>query len=1702
MEISKNINLRNQDLIEEKKTFKLKTYKYFHTMLDMLKESSFITLYIFHFIELIQLISFAFSSPHELSWNIEQKKFKILSLCLSGFRLTSLFYFSPLRVYRVILYTIFILIVALFMFLIIQILLRKEESKIFVKFISFTQIIILPLKTLFVIPILELFLIAFKCESETDYIRIINWGDYKCWTSFHMFDIILGSIGVIVFLVFILFLNYYYFYPFLSWESTIRLNSTVDQILIMIKFIFIVQYIFIKNEYEYTSISISLFLSLYLIYYQLKDPIYNCKHLELFLNIRNVILFWTYFILLIAKISSKSNAIKNNIFLMLFTYPLIIYGYIMFFKENEDKKNLYGNNIQYNNANSFLTNIKILVKLINSFIKEHSTNINFIDKIGNKDILILKGIIDLHVSSCIREDCPLTKFIKNEGNFNVQKQSLLSYMTYIFNKGLRAFPYDVLIRMYYIQFNFDHKYNLNSINTTFEELKKLEKDNKTKFIIYCQENTIIKLKLNSETENEEQEQNEKLILEQNYQKMKKLISASTKLYAEFWGIFAAKIINNLNLQKLYKLGEKINTYLKELNNLWEKDLKNRKLDFENEPVAQLYSLFLKEILWDQKKSELVQKKINEEHNLHENNKPKDENKNNFLLNSIEVQDYIIFVKANEKGNCTIIQFSNSLSYIIGYQKQDILNKPFEILLPSIFKESYMKDIEAFIQISSTQKEIDNYNLKEKEDNFILIKNKMGYINPFFVKLSLCEDNDFSDSFLIRLKMETVDTKSMYAYYILAKTDFSVESISSSAINLGLSMDLLKKYVVKLNVLIRTFHDKNLNLFEKFKEFENNEKKITWVYPDIIYPKNDNEKRKEKNIQDLIKESEKNKFLLQIIELKTQINNIKGFIFKIYEAKKPKKEKSDSIIKLIPSLKNQVIFDLLNLKYIRTVIVKKKSGFKNLREEDDEENKNLIQNRNMKSYKSVQKKNIKKNNDKEISEDSSEEEVIENKITKEKILELQAKDSSGIKYFINSLSFYGKEISLVKHRPNRELYPTGKAQEPLIKISLNSFSKRISQRIRANPSIFKKAENLIKNGNNSEEKNDKINYDQNNIVNQETKKASAKNEDLEEINKDLFGDNSLSLKNIVNINSLTRIKILDFIIYIVTILLTIIEFIFSNQFYNDQRNRYKYYKYSYDLLNGVVYVKYFLMEGILTVNSENYLLARNSKTAYINDIKKEISNYHVQFSNIFSRFSSPDVTLSKKYKEYSTKIKIEMKTWNNGVEKIEYQPLPSAQTKMLNALVYICNSSPDKNVFTLDNKYIYELFLNLQSSHYITYETIIDLMADDLKETSKSIKVKSIIIFVLSLVISMVFLYLIWILMVRIDNDREKPVNLFLTIKNKVIEDLKNSSENFSNKLLNKFFGVDENEEESKKNYTINVKPNDINITKFMALNEYKETNNKGNSFIFYYVQLIIFFVIFNFIMIFKYVDAGNYHYNVCDYIRIYNSSRFGEIYLVVRIDIMKQYLEDPSISIYGSDEFGNYIFFFYTFLTLSHQVSEIIKETSKTDSFLKKGYKSDFNSYFYHSFTKLIEINDKNLEEYTKYGFKSISLEIFEMLRFIFIKFFKDIQKYLFNRNTSALLNDNNFMYLDVTIKRFFRPWYLKLVELIDSYFYSYVDIRINSFLLLFIFMLIFISIFYWIIWKRNEEEFINKIEKSFDLINLIPEEIKTIIVNKLNEAN
>ena len=52
----------------------------------------------------------------------------------------------------------------------------------------------------------------------------------------------------------------------------------------------------------------------------------------------------------------------------------------------------------------------------------------------------------------------------------------------------------------------------------------------------------------------------------------------------------------------------------------------------------------------------------------------------------------------------------------------------------------------------------------------------------------------------------------------------------------------------------------------------------------------------------------------------------------------------------------------------------------------------------------------------------------------------------------------------------------------------------------------------------------------------------------------------------------------------------------------------------------------------------------------------------------------------------------------------------------------------------------------------------------------------------------------------------------------------------------------------------------------------------------------------------------------------------------------------------------------------------------------------------------------------------------------------------------------------------------------------------------LFIVVIMILILSYFILWKSYEESLSVSLDRSFDLIKLIPEEIKLIIVSKLNE--
>ena len=196
----------------------------------------------------------------------------------------------------------------------------------------------------------------------------------------------------------------------------------------------------------------------------------------------------------------------------------------------------------------------------------------------------------------------------------------------------------------------------------------------------------------------------------------------------------------------------------------------------------------------------------------------------------------------------------------------------------------------------------------------MAKNRMGEIYPLFECFSISNNNDYSDSFLIKSKLETKENKTEYAYYILTNTEFTIENISSSAINLGLTIDLLKKYYVKMDKLLRTDDDRSLNIFENCNEYEEEAKEITWVFPHIIYPKDNNKQPKEDEIEDLIERSPKKGYNLQIKEIKYNENESIGFAFKFTEKNFRKKKLKFKEESYIPKCnKNLITINFLFLK---------------------------------------------------------------------------------------------------------------------------------------------------------------------------------------------------------------------------------------------------------------------------------------------------------------------------------------------------------------------------------------------------------------------------------------------------------------------------------------------------------------------------------------------------------------------------------------------------------------------------------------------------------------------------------------------------------------------------------------------------------------------------------------------------------------------
>ena len=987
---------------------------------------------------------------------------------------------------------------------------------------------------------------------------------------------------------------------------------------------------------------------------------------------------------------------------------------------------------------------------------------------------------------------------------------------------------------------------------------------------------------------------------------------------------------------------------------------------------------------------------------------------------------------------------------------------------------------------------------------------MGYIFTLFASFTILDDNDYSDSFLVKTKLENKQSKSEYAYYVVTNTEFTIENISSSAINLRLFLDLLKKYVVKMDILVRTENDKNLNLYEKFNEYEEEAKEVTWVFPDIIYPKDNIQQKKDDEIEELIEKSHKKKFNLQIKPINFNGNENIGFIFKFTEISIKKNKKKINNINYIPKCnQNLIMFDLLNLRYFRTLLVENKSGLRNYRNPEYENEKINIENN-----KSELKKNTKKNKkslaieEEDDYSDNSDKNVV--LLTKQKILELQVHNYIEIKNFIFSLPLYGSDVILERFRPNGDKYSASKITESLIKIQISNFCKRIDEKFRIEQNKKRKKMKNIHEINNHIESPKSSNTD--NYLfsstassSQELPKRTSTLQN-EEMNKGLSSDSS-KLINIFKSNTIKYIQILINCSFIGTFVLILIEFMITYKHINKLKKKIDFLHNSYIILNDILYTKYFLTEGVLalTLNNINKIYPSVSSfgniSMYLTHITTQLALNRQEFTETYDSFSSNE--LCKEFKDYMENTKINIYTLTVNIEDNLELLFNSAMTRISSSINDLVSNPL---LMHMGNRNTYELMYNLINEYYINWEkaTII-LYNDSIKATQLNIPLLAIVLGYLA--ISFIIIIVVLKLLSIFSLDREKPINLFLTLKKVVFENLKNSAENFSNQLLNKFFGNEDIEEESQQDYQSNIQPSDINIAKFKAANELGSSIKKG----FYYMKtllIVIIFLLLNLIyFIIKYIDFRNRMNNVEKFILLLDKTNCAQIDLILSVDIFKSYLFNKSIPILNEKNTDN--IFLDCFLNLTDKFEDSILFITKTNSFLSGDFLQKYKQYFLGNFTELLDkdIIDSYkdiITRYLTYGLMPVETEVYEIIRYYTINYC-NISKNCFefsNNEISAILLENDIKVLKINFlnQAISRNWYAGVIKLLVETFHDYQNKTKLIYIIFFICLIVEVVIYYCIIWKMNEQKLNFLLKGSVELINLIPQEIKNIIIEKINE--
>jgi len=425
-----------------------------------------------------------------------------------------------------------------------------------------------------------------------------------------------------------------------------------------------------------------------------------------------------------------------------------------------------------------------------------------------------------------------------------------------------------------------------------------------------------------------------------------------------------------------------------------------------------------------------------------------------------------------------------------------------------------------------------------------------------------------------------------------------------------------------------------------------------------------------------------------------------------------------------------------------------------------------------------------------------------------------------------------------------------------------------------------------------------------------------------------------------------------------------------------------------------------------------------------------------------------------------------------------------------------------NLLNIEYRSTYELMYNLINEYYIKWEIVTKILFDD-SVNSTNLKLKLMIIVAEYFIFSIIIIFIFLKLLSKFSLGREKPINLFLTLKRVVFENLKNCAENFSNQILNKLFGNEDNEEESQLEYQANIQPNDINIAKFKAVNEFNSSIIRAFSFFNFIIIIVIFILLNLFYLIISYFDFRDRMKNIFHFISLFDKTNYAQSDFILSINIFKSFLFNKNIPILNSENSEK--IFFENFMNLTDKFENSIIYISKIKSLLSGMYLKKYEQYLYGDISELLdqdyyEKNKEKVQGYSKYGLKPLEIRAFEEMRYLTLKYCK--LKTRTKNGISTIFAEFEFKLAEIflLIQDIIRKWYDGVLALMLNSFYEYQSYIKFVYFIFFFGLMIIVILYYSIIWKTYEEKLNILLKGSVDLINLIPQEIKNIIIEKLNK--